>query len=380
MHTLSCWNKEDKLDCSNNHGPITVMVPARFDFIGGWTDTPPYYFDNNGCVLNATLVLSGEKNDRIIDDTAGKWIKISIYPAEKFSVTENGVLLETIDDHLILSKTFEFLHITKPDISISISNMIPKGSGLGGSSLLVVSLLAALYGYYKGYRYISSNITELINNVLLIEQFMESGGGWQDQIGGFLPGIKLIETAPEKPCKYSLSYLDNSAELINRNSLIIDTRIQRKAARILCSIRQKYIDRDPQTVTMLKKIAVNARLGFTLLKNKDIESFAGLLSESWRIVNEVECSTVEPVSILEKLCGNDLTGMKIGGAGGGGFILAIFRNEEIKAFYKQKITELFQNCLIYEPVFGGTGLSVFQHEHNGQKEGTIFHMEKTEYL
>lgn len=380
MHTLSCWENRPEIDCSYNHGPITVMVPARFDFIGGWTDTPPYYFDNNGCVLNTTVLLSGEGKDSIIDDTAAKWIKISVCPAEKFSVTENGELLDTIDDHLILSKTFEFLHITEPDISLSISNMIPKGSGLGGSSLLVASLLAALYGYYKGYRYISSNITELINNVLMIEQLMESGGGWQDQIGGVLPGIKLIETVPEKACNYSLSYLDNSAELLSSNSLIIDTRIQRKAARILYSIRQKYIDRDPQACAMLKKITSNAMLGFTMLKNNDIESFAGLLSDSWRIVNDVEYSTVEPVSILEKLCGNDLAGMKIGGAGGGGFILAIFRDEERKAFYRQKIKELSRNCLIYEPVFGGTGLSVFQSGHGGEKESTVFHIGKTENL
>ena len=147
-----------------------------------------------------------------------------------------------------------------------------------------------------------------------------------------VPGIKLIETVPEKPCNYSLSYLDNSAELLNSNSLIIDTGIQRKAARILYSIRQKYIDRDPQACAMLKKITANASAGFTMLKNNDIESFAGLLSDSWRIVNEVEYSTVEPISILEKLCGNDLAGMKIGGAGGGGFILAIFRDEEKKSF------------------------------------------------
>ena len=41
----------------------------------------------------------------------------------------------------------------------------------------------------------------LINNVLLIKNMMESGGGgWQDQLGGGISGIKLIETTPNNKC------------------------------------------------------------------------------------------------------------------------------------------------------------------------------------
>ncbi len=33
---------------------------------------------------------------------------------------------------------------------------------------------------------------ELYNRVLCMEQIMSTGGGWQDQVGGLAPGIKMV--------------------------------------------------------------------------------------------------------------------------------------------------------------------------------------------
>jgi len=57
MYVLDCWKKKRNIDISKNYGQVELTIPARFDFIGGWTDTPPYYFDNDAAVLNTTLVL-----------------------------------------------------------------------------------------------------------------------------------------------------------------------------------------------------------------------------------------------------------------------------------------------------------------------------------
>jgi hypothetical protein len=37
---------------------------------------------------------------------------------------------------------------------------------------------------------------ELFHDVLRLEQELTTGGGWQDQVGGVLPGVKMITTAP----------------------------------------------------------------------------------------------------------------------------------------------------------------------------------------
>lgn len=361
MFALPCWKKKSEIDLSRPACVCTVALPARFDFIGGWTDTPPYYFDHEAGVLNATLVLHREKLGSVEifeDNHASKAIQISIQPAGTFTASENGVRISDLKNHVILRKVFEHLGLQYPQISLSISNSIPKGSGLGGSSLLAASLLAALYSGYEGTEYISGHIQELINTVLYIEQLMESGGGWQDQIGGIFPGIKLIQTTPNDACHYSLQYLDKSCHaLLNRNSLIIDSRIQRKASLILYSIRQKYLDNDHAAIKMLESIARNARIGFHMLKEGNLLDFASLLSESWIMVNEVEASSIESVEALKKVCGKDLIGVKIGGAGGGGFILAIFPDGEKREYYKRIIEEHLPDNCPYYPVFGGSGLA-----------------------
>ncbi len=364
MFILDGWGKNTPVNADKARGPVSVAVPARFDFIGGWTDTPPYYFDNKACVLNSTLSLpaSGASHDGEV-----RAIEVAVQPAGYLSVIENGIPVSDLKEHLIIRAIMDFMELANPPIRISISNSIPKGSGLGGSSLLTSAVLAALYGYYNGIDTVALNIRNLVNQVLLIEQLMESGGGWQDQIGGLFPGVKLITTNPEYPCCYHINYLDTGIELLDDSSLVIDTRIQRKAARILYSIRQKYVDRDPAALHVLNYIAGNAPLGFRYLKEGNIHSFAEILSESWEMVNSIESGSVEIVERLKNFCGRDLLGAKIGGAGGGGFLLAIFENREIREYYSKRIRDVFANCLVHEPRFGGSGMLLRQETAAGSQ-------------
>jgi len=353
-------------DLFSEHPSVCVEVPARFDFIGGWTDTPPYYFENGAGVLNTTLHFH-ENKGKI--DIAGlkKAINIIISFSETFKVFENGIELKEIDNNLIVSSTLKYLDIDSPKITIRIDNTIPKGSGLGGSSLLASSILSAIWHYYKGDGFVSGRLRDMVNGILAVEQIMGSGGGWQDQIGGVFPGIKLIETRPDDPCSYKIKYLKSTiSEKLGQRSLIIDTRVQRKAARILYSIRKKFLDGDKKTREMLKTIAFNAKTGFDLLDKGNIDSFAELLSDSWKMVNEIESGKIESLETIEKLCGNDLSGMKIGGAGGGGFILAVFKDEDKKRYYKERIKQEYNECKIYEPVFGISGMTLGTFTENNE--------------
>lgn len=39
---------------------VTVYLPLRVNFGGGWSDTPPYCNEHGGTVLNAAVLLNGE--------------------------------------------------------------------------------------------------------------------------------------------------------------------------------------------------------------------------------------------------------------------------------------------------------------------------------
>lgn len=356
MYTLPNWPKSIKLDQTKNFGLTNVKVPARFDFIGGWTDTPPYYFENPAAVLNSTITLTPLDKKEICDNA----ISITISPAKDFSVHENGIIISDHEDHLVIRETLKFLGLTKPKLHIEIENSIPKGSGLGGSSLFVSALLSALLAYFQGAQKTLAKLKLITDSVLMIEQMMESGGGWQDQIGGLVPGLKLIETTPDQS-DYLLSYTEAVLEKLNQQSLIINSNIQRKASKILYSIRDKAVQKDPRGMKLLKDIATYAQKGFEHLKQEELEKFANLYRNSWNEVNAVEtASSIELVDRLKSICGLDLWGYKIGGAGGGGFILLTFESEKSRNLQAKKILQEIPTCQIYKPYFGRHGLQITQ--------------------
>lgn len=88
-------------------------------------------------------------------------------------------------------------------VRIATHSMLPQGSGLGTSSILAGTLLAAL-GYATGRPFCGKEEIQessgqhpvdakegamsLVHQTLVLEQMLTTGGGWQDQVGGLVPG------------------------------------------------------------------------------------------------------------------------------------------------------------------------------------------------
>ena len=72
-------------------------------------------------------------------------------------------------------------------ISTEVKN-VPTGNGLGTSSILGAAIVKCLY-QFLGITYTEDDV---YRSVLLMEQLMNTGGGWQDQVGGATNGVKLI--------------------------------------------------------------------------------------------------------------------------------------------------------------------------------------------
>src|SRR5262249_39565369 len=83
----------------------------------------------------------------------------------------------------------------KLGVHITTECRVPKGSGLGTSSILAATLLAALHRAKNN----SPSQEELFEQTLLLEQRLSTGGGWQDQVGGIVGGVKSTITSPGVP-------------------------------------------------------------------------------------------------------------------------------------------------------------------------------------
>jgi len=69
-------------------------------------------------------------------------------------------------------------------VQIETSSSLPEGSGMGASSILAGCVVAALWAL-RGARFSRS---QLVHAVLLAEQRMSCGGGWQDNVNGLCAG------------------------------------------------------------------------------------------------------------------------------------------------------------------------------------------------
>lgn len=342
---------------------VVVRVPGRIDLAGGWNDTPPYNFDNEAAVLNTSVSFGNQ------------WmVEVEVQRAEYFSFIENNYVQLPPIDHIVVIKVLEFLGLSLPPITISIKNTIPKGSGLGGSSLLASAVLSAIVAYALGAKFVIEHPGMIANGVLAIEQMIGSGGGWQDQIGGMMPGLKLIETTPASCSTYHITYInDLVADKLSSHSMVLNTGIRRKASNVLEPIRELYVKKDKKALQMLNEIRDLAKKSHEHLEAAVIKDFAETITLAWNKVVEVESRTTVPVvKEIMDLCGSDLLGLKIAGAGGGGFAILIFTSEDARNYHELKIQDSVPNGTVYRPTFGRSGLVIIQsgesHRMNKKEE------------
>ena len=85
---------------------------------------------------------------------------------------------------------------------------VPKGSGLGTSSILSAACVKAVFEFLG----IEHTEADLYSHVLAMEQIMSTGGGWQDQVGGVTPGIKYITSRPGIRQELTVEHVEISPE------------------------------------------------------------------------------------------------------------------------------------------------------------------------
>lgn len=74
------------------------------------------------------------------------------------------------------------------------------------------------------------------NKVVSILTHVTSGGGWQDQVGGLMPGVKIGRSAPELPLHVTVERLqlpDGFLETLNQHLLLVYTGKTRLARNLL---------------------------------------------------------------------------------------------------------------------------------------------------
>ncbi|MEI7661228.1 MAG: L-fucokinase, partial [Bacteroidota bacterium] len=182
---------------------IRAVSPLRLDLAGGWTDTPPYCVMFGGKVVNMAVDLDGKPPVQVTINLAERE-EIAIHSVDQ----DQRRVIRTYDEMRVVSKVGSAFSIPMAalmlagfypgfsvqsfpslqdqlkefggGLDISLKVDVPKGSGLGTSSILAASLLGGLSELCS----LGWDRHETAYRTLLLEQLLTTGGGWQDQFGG----------------------------------------------------------------------------------------------------------------------------------------------------------------------------------------------------
>lgn len=334
-------------------------APVRLDLTGGWTDTPPYSLEHGGCVLNAAVDLNGQPPIQVYARvTREPRIRLrSIDVGSDVSVCEWDELLDygSVMGEFALAKAAlvisgfspasspafagkslkESLEAFGGGIELTSLAAVPKGSGLGTSSIMGAVLLAVIHRVLGQ----EPTATELFHGVLRLEQVLTTGGGWQDQIGGSVGGLKLITTeaglVPVAVVRYfPADVLDPGTN--GAQTLLYYTGITRLAKNILEEVVGRYLDRDREAMAVLQGLPGLAQRMADAIGRKDLPEFGRLIDRAWEANKTLDpnCTNEEVDRLLAQVRPH-IYGAKLLGAGGGGFLLMVCKSAEDKQQVRQ---------------------------------------------
>jgi len=333
-------SKELKPNCAICHN-VEITAPARLDFGGGWSDTPPFSLERGGTVLNAAIDLDGgppvfaaarlidepvlrfisRDLERTLEISSGSHLKTYANPADPFSLAKAALAL-ICPELLDATDMREWMSGTG-GMEVESRCRIPLGSGLGTSSIVASTLISAV----ARLRSIKLEPQQLFDLVLAAEQMITTGGGWQDQVGGVVPGIKLTTTKSGIPQVLNIEKVELSETVegeLKERMLLFYTGQTRRTKNLLREIMGNYLRRQTGTLPGLERIKIVAEKMRDALLDGRIDDFGKLMLEHWELNKRMDPnSSTGHIENLFRAGAPFMVGGKLAGAGGGGFMIAI---------------------------------------------------------
>ena len=350
--------------------------PVRIDIAGGWTDTPPYCLMEGGNVINLAIELNGQpplqtyvrpcQEPRIvlrsIDLGAMEVVETSeqlrdfMHVGSPFSIPKAALVLAGFGQHSLKDELAAF----GAGIELTLLSAIPAGSGLGTSSILAATVLGALNDFCG----LGWDKNEIGHRTLMLEQMLTTGGGWQDQFGGVLGGVKLLQTgrgfAQNPQVRWLPTDLWTQPEY-RPCHLLYYTGITRTAKSILAEIVRRMFLNHGGELRLLRQMKQHTLDMYEAILQNDFERMGLLVRKTWRQNQALDAGTnpadvAKLTSLIDDLC----LGYKLPGAGGGGYLYMIAKDPEAAARIKQILSEnsIRKNARFVEMSLSTTGLQI----------------------
>ena len=340
--------------------------PVRIDLAGGWTDTPPYCLMEGGSVVNIAIELNGQpplqtyvKPCRephivlrsidlgaieVIDtfEQLAEYNKVgSPFSIPKAALALAGFLPAFCEENYTSLR--QQLEAFGSGIELTLLSAIPAGSGLGTSSILASTVLGAISDFCS----LAWDKNEIGRRTLVLEQLLTTGGGWQDQFGGVLGGVKLLQTQRGFDQNPQVRWLPDSLFTQPEYAqchLLYYTGITRTAKTILAEIVRRMFLNHGGEIRQLRAMKAHAIDMYEAIQRQDYEMYGQLVRKTWQQNQLIDSGTnPESVQRITSLVDDLCLGYKLPGAGGGGYLYMVAKDPEAAARIKQIINQTQPN-------------------------------------
>ena len=315
---LILWKGYGKQMSGDRH-VIRSKAPLRISFAGGGTDVAPYVDEHGGTVLSSTIGMYAyctisPRNDKQIKVRSLDMARDENWKADGGMLHYDGNLdlIKAVLNHFEVEHGFDmFLHCDAP-----------PGSGLGGSSTVMVSLIGAISEWLN----VPLSQYDMAKLAFKLErEELGFAGGKQDHYSAVFGGFNFMEFKKTDTIVTPLRIKNDILNELHYHLLLCYTGQTRDSANI---IEDQRVGMKVAESPVMEALDNAKRLAYETkdaLMKGDIRRIGELLDESWQYKKKFTGHITNPYidSIYDSAKQNGAIGGKISGAGGGGYMFFI---------------------------------------------------------
>jgi len=318
---------------------VSVTVPTRVDLAGGTLDVYPLYlFEGGSLTVNAAIsvyghvTVEGRPDARIHIRSEDAGVEETFADLDEMQERMGGGLdlVKKALRFYLHAKAGESTNRPRRGLNVTIRSEAPRGSGLGGSSALLMGLSSAL-NEIEGLGLSKERLIDLGANIEA--QVIGIPTGKQDYFPPLFGGVCSIWFDVDG---HRLTRLDEGSDLIDRLNerlILTFTNINRFSGVTNWVMLKRYVERQGDTVARMRRIKEVALAMHQSLAAGDMDEFADLLAVEWENRKTLASGVTTPEidAMIAAAEARGARASKLCGAGGGGCMITYAEPEDVPA-------------------------------------------------